>query len=120
MQSVSADHAIELAHTILRELNLGAVRRLGDSLNGIAKKDFDLAEMIPQDLTQGAANDLEISTDAMPEFIPAHALEDVAFFVDKLRALHIGTRRNNGVVNSHLLDNLQRRSAHIDLITANQ
>jgi hypothetical protein len=49
MQSVSADHAIELAHTILRELNLGAVRRLCDSLNGIAKKQLNLPEMIPQD-----------------------------------------------------------------------
>jgi hypothetical protein len=120
MQSVSADHAIELAHTILCELDLDAVRRLGDSLNGIAKKNFDLPEMIPQDLTQGAANDLEISTNAMPKFIPAHALEDVAFFVDELRALHIGTRHNNRVMNPHLLDNLQRRPAHIDLIAADQ
>jgi hypothetical protein len=120
MQSVSADHAIELVHTILCELNLGAVRRLGDSLNGIAKKDFDLPEMISQDLTQGAANDLEIATNAMPKVIPAHALEDVAFFVDELRALHIGTRRNNRVMNPHLLDNLQCRPAHIDLIAADQ
>jgi hypothetical protein len=70
MQSVSADHTIELAHTILCELNLGAVRRLRDSLNSIAKKQLDLPEMIPQDLTQGAANDLEIATNAMPKLIP--------------------------------------------------
>ena len=63
----------------------GAVRKLGDSLNGIAKKDFDLSEMIPQDLTQGAAKDLEISTNATPKLLPAHALENVAVFVDELR-----------------------------------
>jgi hypothetical protein len=120
MQSVSADHAIELAHTILCELNPSAVRTLSDSLNGIAKKQFDLPEMILQDLTQGAANDLQISTNAMPKLVPAHALDDVAFFVDELRALHIGTRRNNRVMNPHLLDNLPRRPAHIDFIAANQ
>src|SRR5262249_48455753 len=76
--------------------------------------------MIPQDLAQGAANDLEISANAMPKLIAAHALEDLAFFVDELGALHIGTRRNNRVMNPHLLDNLQRRPAHIDLIAANQ
>jgi hypothetical protein len=42
MQSVSADHAIELAHTILCELNLDDVRRLGDSLNGIAKEQLNV------------------------------------------------------------------------------
>jgi len=99
MQSISADYAIELARAILCELNLRAVRRLSDSLNGIAKKQLGLSEMILQDLTQGAANDLEISTNAMPKVIPAHAFDDVAFFVDELGALHIGTRRNNSVMN---------------------
>jgi len=120
MQSVSADYAIELAHAILCELNLHAVRRLSDSLNGIAKKQLDLFEMILQDLTQGTANDLEISTNAMPKVIPAHAFDDVAFFIDELGALHIGSRCNNGVMNPHLLDYLQRGASHIDLIAADQ
>src|SRR5262245_45171472 len=46
MKPVSADHASELAHTILCELNLCAGCRLGDSLNGIAKKQLDIPEMI--------------------------------------------------------------------------
>src|SRR5262249_58470207 len=52
--------------------------------------------------------------------IPAHALKDVAFFVDELGAVHVGTRRDNRVTNPHLLDNLQGRPTHIDLIAANQ
>jgi hypothetical protein len=51
VQSVSADHAIKLAGIILCELNLDAVRRLGDSLNGIAKQQLNVSEMISQDLT---------------------------------------------------------------------
>jgi hypothetical protein len=76
--------------------------------------------MISQDLAQRAANDLEISSNTMPKLISPHALDDRALFVDRLGALHIGTCRNNRVMNSHLLDNVQRRPAHIDLIAANQ
>jgi hypothetical protein len=79
---------------------------LGDSLNGIAKKQLDIPEMIPQDLTQCAANDLDISAKAMPKVIPAHPINDIAFFVDEYGALHIGMRRNNRVMNPHLPENL--------------
>src|SRR5262249_38995607 len=120
MKPVSADHAIELAHTILCELNLCAVCRLVDSLNGIVKQQLDVPEMVPQDLTQCAANDLDISASAMPKVIPAHTINDFAFFVDEYGPLHIGMRRNNGVMNPHLPENLQCRPAHIDLIAADQ
>lgn len=83
MKPVSADHAIELAHTILGELNLGAVCRLGDSLNGIAKQKLDIPDMIFQDLTQCAANDLDITADTMPKAIPTHPINDMAFFIDE-------------------------------------
>ena len=76
--------------------------------------------MIPQDLTQSAANDLDISANAMPKVIPAHPIDDIAFFIDEQGALHIGMCRNNGVMNPHLPENLQSRPAHIDLIAANQ
>src|SRR5262249_1405106 len=72
MKSVGTDHAIELAHAILCELNLRAVCSLGDSLNGITEKQLDIPEMVPQDLTQGATNDLDVSANAMSEVIPAH------------------------------------------------
>jgi len=106
MKPVSADHAIELAHAILRELNLGAVRSLRDGLNGIAKKQLDIPEMIPQDLTQCAANDLDVSANAMPKVLPAHPINDIARFIDEYGALHIGMRRNNCVMNAHLPENL--------------
>jgi hypothetical protein len=106
MKTVSADHAIELAHAILCELNLCAVRGLGDPLNGIAKKQLHISEMIPQDLTQCAANDLDVSANAMPEVISAHPIDDIARFIDEHGALHVGMRRNNRVMNPHLPENL--------------
>src|SRR5262249_41376530 len=106
MKTVSADHAVERARAILGELNLGAVRGLGDPLNAIAKKQLHIPELIPQDLTQGAANDLDVSAHAMPEVIPAHPLDDIARFIDEHGALHVGMRRNNRVLNPHLPENL--------------
>jgi hypothetical protein len=106
MKPVRTDHQIKRAHAILGELNLGAVRRLGDCLNGVAKKQLDIPEMIPQDLTQSAANDLDIFAHAMPKVIPAHPINDLAFFIDEHGTLHIGMRRNNRVMNSHLPENL--------------
>jgi hypothetical protein len=120
MKTVSADHAIELAHAIFRELNPRAVRGLGDPLNGIAKKQLHIPEMIPQDLTQCAANDLDVSANAMPEVIPAHPLDDMARLIDEYGALHVGMRRNHRVMNPHLPENLERRPAHVNLIAANQ
>jgi hypothetical protein len=75
-------------------------------LNGVAKKKLDIPEMIPQDLTQSAANDLDISAQAMPKVIPAHPIHDLACFIDEYGTLHIGMRRNNRVMNSHLPENL--------------
>src|SRR5262249_9500489 len=118
MESVSADHQIKFTYAILCELNLYAVRRLPDSLNGVAKKQLDIAEMIPQNLTQCAAKDLEISADAMPKVVPTHSLDNIAFLVHEYGALHIGMSRNSGVMNAHLLENLQSRPAHVDLIAA--
>jgi ATP dependent DNA ligase-like protein len=89
-------------------------------LNGIAKKHLEIPKMIPQDLTQCAANDLDIFSPAMPKVIPAHPIDNIALFIDEYGSLHIGMRRNNGVMNPHLPENLQSRPAHIDLITANQ
>jgi hypothetical protein len=106
MKSVSTDHAIELAHAIPGELNLCDVRSLGDSLNGISEKQLDIPEVIPQDLTQRAADDLDISADAMPKVIPAHPINDVAFFVDEDGTLHVGMRRNDRVMNPHLPEDL--------------
>jgi hypothetical protein len=56
----------------------------------------------------------------MPKVIPAHPINDIAFFIDEYGALHIGMRSNNRVKNPHLPENLQCRSAHIDLIATNQ
>ena len=72
MEPVSTDHHIKLTRGVLCELNLRAVRGLSDSLNGIAKKQLDVPEMVPQDLAQGTANDLDIFANPMPKFIPAH------------------------------------------------
>ena len=54
-------------------------------LDGIAEKPLDIPEMIPQDLTQCAANDLNISANAMPKVIPAHPINDITFFVRRVR-----------------------------------
>src|SRR5262249_25493315 len=97
-----------------------ALGRLRDSLNGIAKQQLDLAEMILQDLTQCAANDLDISADAVSKVIPAHPIDDIAFFIDEYGTLHIGMRSNYRVMNPHLPEDLQRRPAHVDLIAAKQ
>jgi hypothetical protein len=106
MKPVSADHAIELAHAIRCELNLCAAGGLGDPLNGVAKQQLDIPEMIPQDLTQRAADDLDVSATAMPKVIPAHPVDDIAFFIDEQGALHVGVRRNDGVMSPHLPEDL--------------
>jgi hypothetical protein len=56
----------------------------------------------------------------MPKVIPAHSIDNIAFFIDEYGALHVGMRRDNGVMNRHLPKNLQRCPAHIDLIASNQ
>jgi hypothetical protein len=75
--------------------------------------------MIPQDLTQCAANDLDVSANAMPGVISAHPIDDIARFIDEHGALHVGMRRNNRVMNPHLPENLEGRPAHVNLIAAN-
>jgi len=40
MEPISADHAVELADTVLRERDLNAVRSLGDSLDSIAEEQM--------------------------------------------------------------------------------
>jgi hypothetical protein len=76
--------------------------------------------MVLKDLTQCAANDLDISANTMPKVIPAHSINNIAFFIDKYSALHVGARCNNVVMNLHLPENLQRGPAHIDLIASDQ
>jgi hypothetical protein len=79
---------------------------LGDLLNGIAEEKLDIPEMILQNLAQCAANDLDISANAMPKIIPAHPIDDIALLVNEYRPLHIGMRRNNRIVNPHLPENV--------------
>src|SRR5262245_36270770 len=54
----------------------------------------------------------------MSKCVTAHCVDDLAVLVDEQCPLHIGARRDNGIMNSHSPQNLQGCPAHIDLIAS--
>ena len=54
----------------------------------------------------------------MAKFIAGHPVDDVALAVDEKGALHLGTRRDDGIVRSHPAQDVERRPAHVDLVAA--
>src|SRR5262245_4228462 len=52
----------------------------------------------------------------MSEFIPAHFIDDFAFSVDEQCPLHVGASRDDGIMNTHSPQNLQRCPSCVDLV----
>jgi len=118
VKPIGTDQQIESTRFVGSKLDLDLISVLRNGLNRIAEQKLNTRGVITQDLTQETTNDFQVVPYSMPKLIATHFVQDGTVTIDEYRPLHIRAFGNDGVMDVHASEDLQRCAAHIDLVPA--